>query len=208
MTPHSPISRPWRVKSRERPETVRRQPGNFYSSGVLRRHSEVVQTGYAPARSISRPTRRAKSAQPCTACARRLPIGLSTRHHPAVRRNQEVPHGHIFFLFPLTSSLNTIKPHSFNKEKPWHDTFTSLTGGPGTSLFSRANSDPPISLLPPPTWPPPPSPRLTRRSDTRLGDVQPRHRRHDGPDGILCLAPDLRRSRHSSRYAGIDTPHR
>ena len=33
---------------------------------------------------------------------------------------------------------------------------------------------------------------LTGRTDSRVGNLQPRHRRHDGADGILCVAPDLR----------------
>ena len=32
---------------------------------------------------------------------------------------------------------------------------------------------------------------LAGRAGARFGDVQPRHRRHDGTDGILCVAPDL-----------------
>ena len=33
---------------------------------------------------------------------------------------------------------------------------------------------------------------LTGRPGSRFGDVQPHHRGHDGADGILCVAPDLR----------------
>ena len=33
---------------------------------------------------------------------------------------------------------------------------------------------------------------LAGRAGSRVGDLQPRHRRHDGTDGILCVAPDLR----------------
>ena len=49
---------------------------------------------------------------------------------------------------------------------------------------------------------------LAGRPGPRVGDVQPRHRRHDGADGILCVAPDLRGPRHSSRHAGTGPAHR
>ena len=46
------------------------------------------------------------------------------------------------------------------------------------------------------------------RPGARIGDLQPRHRRHDGPDGILCVAPDLRGQQHSARHAGTGAAHR
>ena len=49
---------------------------------------------------------------------------------------------------------------------------------------------------------------LPCRPGPRLGNVQPCHRRHDGAYGILCVAPDLRGSRHSSRDAGVGAAHR
>ena len=49
---------------------------------------------------------------------------------------------------------------------------------------------------------------VTGRAGARIGDLQPRHRRHDGVDGILCVAPDLRGQRHSSRHAGTGAAHR
>ena len=49
---------------------------------------------------------------------------------------------------------------------------------------------------------------VTGRPGSRVGDLQPRHRRHDGVDGILCVAQDLRGPRHPSRHAGTGAAHR
>ena len=49
---------------------------------------------------------------------------------------------------------------------------------------------------------------LAGRSGPRVGDLQPHHRRHDGADGILCVAQDLRGPRHPSRHAGTGPAHR
>ena len=49
---------------------------------------------------------------------------------------------------------------------------------------------------------------LPGRTGARFGDLQPRHRRHDGPDGILCVAPDLRGQRDPARHAGAGAAHR